>query len=72
MEFINDRVLLASQVLDHILELEDSQVVRSVAEDGTQRLVGQVDDADPPARGLVRVPQAADLGDGDCSHASLR
>ena len=40
--FLTDRVLFASQVVDHILELEDSKVVVSVEEDGRQRLDGEL------------------------------
>jgi hypothetical protein len=36
--FLTDRVLFASQVVNHILELEDSKVVVSIEEDGRQRL----------------------------------
>jgi hypothetical protein len=38
--FISDRVLLASQVVNHILELEDSEVKHSIADDGRQRIEG--------------------------------
>ena len=40
--FITDRVLFASQVIDHILELEDSKVVVSIDDDGRQRLDGEL------------------------------
>lgn len=40
--FLTDRVLFASQVISHILELEDSQVVVSVEDDGRQRLDGEL------------------------------
>jgi hypothetical protein len=36
--FLTDRVLFASQAINHILELEDSQVVVSIEDDGRQRL----------------------------------
>jgi hypothetical protein len=39
--FITDRVLFASQVVNHILELEDSRVVVSIEDDGRQRLDGE-------------------------------
>ena len=39
--FINDRVLLASQAVNHILELEDSKVTSSIEDDGRQRLEGE-------------------------------
>jgi hypothetical protein len=40
--FLTDRVLFARQVVDHILELEDSQVVVSVEADGRKRLDGEL------------------------------
>jgi hypothetical protein len=40
--FLTDRVLFASQVVDHILELEDSKVVFSVEDDGRLRLDGEL------------------------------
>lgn len=40
--FLTDRVLFASQVVNHILELEDSQVVVSMEYDGRQRLDGEL------------------------------
>ena len=39
--FINDRELLASQAVNHILELEDSKVKISIEDDGRQRLDGE-------------------------------
>ncbi len=36
--FLTDRALFASQVIKHMLELEESQVVVSVEDDGRQRL----------------------------------
>ena len=39
--FINDRELLASQAVNHILELEDSKVTFSIEDDGGQRLDGE-------------------------------
>jgi hypothetical protein len=39
--FLTDRVLFASQVVDHILELEDSKVVVSIEDDRRQRLDGE-------------------------------
>ncbi len=40
--FLADRVLFASQVVDHILELEDSEVVVIVEEEGRQRIDGEL------------------------------
>jgi len=40
--FITDRVLLAGQVANHILELEESKVKRSIEDDGRQRLEGEL------------------------------
>ncbi|MGD9146146.1 MAG: hypothetical protein PVI80_11325 [Anaerolineae bacterium] len=40
--FLTDRVLFARQVVDHILGLEDSQVVVSVEADGRRRLDGEL------------------------------
>ncbi len=40
--FITDRVLFASQVANHILELEKSKVVVSLDDDGRQRLAGEL------------------------------
>jgi hypothetical protein len=40
--FLTDRVLFASQVVKHILELEDSKVVVSIEDDGRQRLDGEL------------------------------
>jgi hypothetical protein len=40
--FITDRELLASQVVNHILELEDSKVKRSIEDDGRQRIEGEL------------------------------
>jgi hypothetical protein len=39
--FISDRVLLASQAVNHILELGESGVKRTIADDGRQRLEGE-------------------------------
>ncbi len=39
--FLNDQELMAGQVVDHFLELEDSQVTSSIEEDGRQRLDGE-------------------------------
>ena len=39
--FIIDRELLASQAVNHILELEDSKVKFSIDDDGKQRLEGK-------------------------------
>lgn len=39
--FISDRELFASQVVNHILELEDSKVKLSIEDDGRQRLDGE-------------------------------
>jgi hypothetical protein len=39
--FISDRELFASQAVNHILELEDSQVTFSIEDDGRQRLDGE-------------------------------
>ena len=36
--FLTDRALFASQAINHVLELEDSEVVVSVEDDGRQRL----------------------------------
>ena len=38
--FISDRKLFASQAVDHILELEDSEVKHRIEDDGRQRLDG--------------------------------
>ena len=40
--FITDRELLASQVVNHILELGESKVNRSIDDDGRQRLEGEL------------------------------
>jgi len=40
--FLTDRVLFASQVIKHILELEGSQVTVSMEDDGRQRLDGKL------------------------------
>lgn len=40
--FLTDRVLFASQVVNHILELEDSKVVVSIEDNGRQRLDGEL------------------------------
>jgi hypothetical protein len=40
--FLTDRVLFASQAIDHILELEESEVVVGYEEDGRQRLEGEL------------------------------
>jgi ABC-type oligopeptide transport system ATPase subunit len=40
--FLSDRVLFASQAVNHILELEDSKVVVSIEDDGRQRLDGEL------------------------------
>ena len=40
--FLTDRVLFAGQVVNHILELEDSNVVVSTEDDGRQRLDGEL------------------------------
>jgi hypothetical protein len=40
--FLTDRVLFASQVINHILELEDSKVTVSIEDDGRQRLEGEL------------------------------
>ncbi|HET6446046.1 MAG TPA: hypothetical protein VFI27_15860 [candidate division Zixibacteria bacterium] len=40
--FITDRVLFASQVINHILELENSKVVHSVEDDRRHRLDGEL------------------------------
>jgi len=40
--FLTDRVLFASQVINHILELDESQVVVTVEDDGRQRLDGEL------------------------------
>jgi hypothetical protein len=40
--FLTDRALFASQVINHILELEESQVVVSMEDDGRQRLDGEL------------------------------
>ncbi len=40
--FLTDRVLFVSQVANHILELEDSKVVVSIEDDGSQRLDGEL------------------------------
>ena len=39
---IDDRALFAGQAVNHLLELQDSQVKRSIEEDGTQRLEGEL------------------------------
>ena len=39
--FINDRVLLAGQAVNHIRELGDSRVKRTTTDDGGQRLAGE-------------------------------
>jgi hypothetical protein len=39
--FINDQELVASQAVNHILELEDSKVRLSIEDDGIQRLDGE-------------------------------
>jgi hypothetical protein len=39
--FISDRVLLASQTVDHIPELGDSKVILSIADGGRQGLEGE-------------------------------
>ena len=40
--FINDQVLLSSQAVNHILELEDSKVKLSIEDDGRQWLEGEL------------------------------
>lgn len=40
--FLTDRVLFASQVINHILELEESQVVVRIEDDGRRRLEGEL------------------------------
>ena len=40
--FLTDRVLFASQVINHILEPEDSKVVVSIEDNGRQRLDGEL------------------------------
>lgn len=40
--FITDRVLFASQAIDHIFGLEDSKVVTSIEDDGRRRLDGEL------------------------------
>jgi hypothetical protein len=40
--FITDRELLAGQVINHILELDDSKVKRSFEDDGRQRIEGEL------------------------------
>jgi hypothetical protein len=40
--FITDRVLLAGQVANHILELEESKVIRSIDDEGRQRFDGEL------------------------------
>jgi hypothetical protein len=40
--FLTDRVLFASQVINHILDLEESKVVISIEDDGRQRLDGEL------------------------------
>jgi hypothetical protein len=40
--FLTDRVLFASQAINHILELEPSKVVASSEDDGRQRLNGEL------------------------------
>jgi len=40
--FITDRELLASQAVNHVLEVEDSKVKRSLEDDGRQRLEGKL------------------------------
>jgi hypothetical protein len=40
--FINDAELLAGQVVNHILELEESKVSVSIEDDGRQRLEGEL------------------------------
>jgi len=39
--FLTDRALFAGQAVNHILELEDSQVRSSIEDDGRQRLDGE-------------------------------
>jgi len=39
--FLNDVVFFASQAVNHVLKLEESQVARCVEEDGRQRLEGE-------------------------------
>lgn len=40
--FITDRVLVASQAVNYILDLEESQVERSIEDDGRLRLTGEL------------------------------
>lgn len=40
--FLTDRILVAHQVVNHILELEASKVKRSIEDDGRQRLEGEL------------------------------
>jgi hypothetical protein len=40
--FLTDRILVARQAANHILELEDSKVKRSIEDDGRQRLEGEL------------------------------
>jgi hypothetical protein len=40
--FITDRVLIAGQAVNHILELEESKVRRSIEDDGRQRFDGEL------------------------------
>lgn len=40
--FLSDRALFASQALKHVLELEDSEVVLSIEDDGGQQLSSEL------------------------------